>query len=65
MTPDALLGSILGDSSYPELAGGEDTDWLIYLTGHGGDGFLKFHDRYEVTGEDLSVALAAAQMKGR
>ena len=30
---------------------------LIYLTGHGGDGFLKFQDAEELTNQDLADAI--------
>ena len=31
---------------------------LLYLTGHGGDGFLKFHDQEELLASDLGRAVA-------
>lgn len=33
---------------------------LIYLTGHGGDGFLKLSDKEEITSVDLAQAVAVA-----
>jgi hypothetical protein len=45
-----------GDAA-PALSGGP---LLLVLTGHGGDGFLKFHDKEELSYEDLAAALAAA-----
>jgi phosphatidylinositol glycan class K len=30
---------------------------LLYLTGHGGDGFLKFHDQTELLSTDLAAAI--------
>jgi glycosylphosphatidylinositol transamidase (GPIT) subunit GPI8 len=30
---------------------------LLYLTGHGGDGFLKFHDQTELLATDLAAAI--------
>lgn len=38
---------------------------LVYVTGHGGDGFLKFQDSSEVTGVDLAGALAQMAAKRR
>lgn len=31
---------------------------LLYLTGHGGDGFLKFHDQNELLSSDLAAAIS-------
>ena len=33
--------------------------------GHGGDGFLKFADKEEVTSQDLAAALSSAKAMGR
>lgn len=38
---------------------------LIYMTGHGGDGFLKFQDSEEVTSAELADALEQMWVKGR
>lgn len=38
---------------------------LLYMTGHGGDQFLKFQDVSEVTTDDLRRALAAARRAHR
>lgn len=38
---------------------------LIYLTGHGGEGFLKFHDQQELTASDLGDALLQMWLQGR
>ena len=38
---------------------------LIYLSGHGGDGFLKFQDSEELSAVDLSSALHAMAVQGR
>ena len=35
----------------------------VYLTGHGGDGFLKFADREELTAGQLAAAVAAARFR--
>ncbi|KAH7698969.1 GPI-anchor transamidase [Aphelenchoides avenae] len=38
---------------------------LIYLTGHGGDGFLKFQDSEELTNVDLADAIEAMYQQNR
>lgn len=38
---------------------------LVYVTGHGGDEFLKFQDQQEVTSTDIADALAQMAAKGR
>ena len=38
---------------------------LIYLTGHGGDGFLKFQDSEEITNVDLVDAIQQMWEKQR
>ncbi len=37
----------------------------MYFTGHGGDGFLKFHDKEEMAYADFAAALADAHAGGR
>lgn len=38
---------------------------LIYLTGHGGDGFLKFQDSEEITNQELADAVEQMWEKKR
>jgi phosphatidylinositol glycan class K len=38
---------------------------LVYLTGHGGDGFLKFSDSEQMSAQDLADALAQMHRKRR
>ncbi len=38
---------------------------LLYLTGHGGDEFLKFHDQEELLAADLANALLQMHLAGR
>lgn len=45
--------------------GGRGVALLLVLTGHGGDGYLKFHDRDELSYADLAGALADAYAAGR
>ena len=35
----------------------------VYLTGHGGNGFLKFQDREELTAGQLAAAVARARFR--
>ncbi|CAM9132920.1 unnamed protein product, partial [Chrysoparadoxa australica] len=43
----------------------EHSNVLLYLTGHGGDGFLKFQDTQEVSNVDLGDAIEEMHIKGR
>ncbi|XP_023937019.1 putative GPI-anchor transamidase [Bicyclus anynana] len=43
----------------------EGSNILIYLTGHGGDGFLKFQDSEEITSQELADALEQMWQKRR
>lgn len=40
------------------LQSGANSSVLLYFTGHGGDGFLKFHDQDELLEADLAAAVA-------
>lgn len=70
VTPDALVRVLTG-RHHPgtprsqRLSTGPASRVLLYLTGHGGDGFLKFHDKEELASEDLAVALRSAEAAGR
>ncbi|KAI5635132.1 peptidase c13 family domain-containing protein [Phthorimaea operculella] len=48
-----------------QLLTDEGSNVLIYLTGHGGDGFLKFQDSEEVTSQELADALEQMWQKKR
>jgi phosphatidylinositol glycan class K len=37
-----------------ELRTDEGSNVLVYLTGHGGDGFLKFQDSEEITSQEFA-----------
>jgi phosphatidylinositol glycan class K len=59
-----------GGGGLPALGGGGGSGraparLLLLLTGHGGDGYLKFHDRDELSYEDLAAALRDAHDAGR
>ncbi|CAN0473341.1 unnamed protein product [Ascophyllum nodosum] len=47
------------------LATNEHSNVLIYMNGHGGDQFLKFHDMEEVSSHDLGGALREMELKKR
>ena len=38
---------------------------MLYATGHGGDGFLKFNDQFELAADELAGALRDAFALGR
>ena len=38
---------------------------LLYLSGHGGDGFFKVHDSQELSAERLAQALEEMRLRGR
>lgn len=48
-----------------QLLTDEGSNVLIYLTGHGGDGFLKFQDSEEVTSQELADAIEQMWQKKR
>ncbi|CAH2007575.1 unnamed protein product [Acanthoscelides obtectus] len=48
-----------------QLLSDEGSNILIYLTGHGGDGFLKFQDSEEITNQEMSDALEQMWQKQR
>ncbi|XP_065068412.1 GPI-anchor transamidase-like [Rhopilema esculentum] len=47
------------------LLSDETSNIFIYLTGHGGDGFLKFQDSEEITSIELADAFEQMWQKGR
>jgi len=48
-----------------QLLTNEGSNILVYLTGHGGDGFLKFQDSEEVTSQELADAVEQMWQKRR
>lgn len=48
-----------------QLLTDEGSNILIYLTGHGGDGFLKFQDSEEITSQELADAIEQMWQKRR
>ncbi|KAL4425650.1 hypothetical protein ABPG75_009666 [Micractinium tetrahymenae] len=47
------------------LLSGPNSNVLLYLTGHGGDEFLKLHDQEELLASDVASALAQMHASGR
>lgn len=43
----------------------EQSNILIYMTGHGGDNFLKFQDQEEINARDLADALSQMHERKR
>jgi glycosylphosphatidylinositol transamidase (GPIT) subunit GPI8 len=50
---------------HKQLLSGENDTLLFYMTGHGGDGFMKFHDKEELASHDLAVSFQLAKEKGK
>ena len=48
-----------------QLRSGENSNVLIYITGHGGDEFMKFHDYEEMGSSDLAWAVEEMHLKRR
>jgi len=55
----------LGTSQGQVLGSTNSSNVLLFLTGHGGDGFLKFHDQSELMSSDLGSAVEYMHMSGR
>jgi len=47
------------------LDSSRNSNVLLYLTGHGGDGFLKFHDQNELLASDVASAISYMHSSGR
>lgn len=54
-----------GTSKSKQLRSDEGSNILIFLTGHGGDGFLKFQDSEEITSIELADAFEQMNQKSR
>jgi len=52
-------------SSFSPLQSDEESSVLLYLSGHGGDGFFKFHDSQELTAEYLAEIIREMYLRGR
>jgi phosphatidylinositol glycan class K len=61
-----LIGRLpAGTPRSKQLLTNEGSNILVYLTGHGGDGFLKFQDSEEVTSQELADAIEQMWQKRR
>lgn len=80
VSPEVLEAILLGENTTHETPDGSpsislpshrrlplhrDANVLLYMTGHGGEGFLKFHDKWELTYRHLSSILDKARDRGR
>lgn len=54
-----------GTPKSKQLLTDEGSNILIYMTGHGGDGFLKFQDSEEITNVELADAFEQMRQKRR
>ena len=54
-----------GTPSFRRLRSGANSTLLIYLAGHGGEGFLKFRDQAELTSRELADGLAQMRAQRR
>ena len=63
---DVLAGHVSkGRSKNQVLASDNESNVLLYLTGHGGDQFLKFHDGDEFSSFNLGNTLREMHLRGR
>jgi glycosylphosphatidylinositol transamidase (GPIT) subunit GPI8 len=63
-----LTGRYSADTPTPlkqQLRSGPNSNVLIYMTGHGGDGFLKFHDQQELSSAGLAHVFMQMWLLGR
>ena len=70
VTPELVRNLLTGrlGASTPRsrrLDSGPSSNVLVYLTGHGGDEFLKFHDSDELSAVEIADAVAEMRAKGR
>ncbi|KAK9828109.1 hypothetical protein WJX81_005327 [Elliptochloris bilobata] len=58
-----LTGAPVALTMSQRPAAQHDSNVLVYLTGHGGNGFLKFQDREELTAGQLAGAVATMRFR--
>lgn len=56
---------VAGTAATQRLQSDGNSDLLVYMTGHGGDEFLKFRDFEEMTANDLAIAISEAHIGQR
>ncbi|RHZ15724.1 hypothetical protein DYB37_009163 [Aphanomyces astaci] len=54
-----------GTPASRRLDSDEDSNVFVFMTGHGGDGFLKFQDAEELSSHDIAQAVQEMHVKGR
>jgi len=59
-----LSGRPLSSEFGDRLGSDANSSVLLYLSGHGGDEFFKFHDNEELSAQDLAYALQEMHVKG-
>ncbi len=67
---DAFLRLLTGRHPYgtalsQQLRSGPNSRVLLYMTGHGGNEFLKFHDKEEMSAADLAISLRQMWLQRR
>ena len=70
VTPELVRNLLTGryDATTPKskrLDSDEHSNLFVYLTGHGGDEFLKFHDADELSAKELALVFAEMRAKRR
>lgn len=63
VTPSLIKNTLTGRNDL--LPSGPGSNVVLYLTGHGGDGFLKFHDADELSAIELANAISEMRHKRR
>lgn len=70
VTAESVIRVLTGNTEYgvskgQVLGSTSSSNVLLYLTGHGGDSFLKFHDQSEMMASDLGAAIEYMKMVDR
>ena len=54
-----------GTPASRRMSSGEESHVMVYLTGHGGENFLKFRDHTELTSRELADAIVQMRLRRR
>ena len=70
VNPEAFIRVLTGNhlattTKSQMLMTNENSTILIFLTGHGGNEFFKFHDQEELSAQDIAIALKYMEIKKR
>lgn len=70
VSAESLIRVLTGNTHYGTargqiMASTNTSNVLVFLSGHGGDGFLKFHDQTELTSADMGAAVEYMYLAGR